>query len=243
MSIQHQAIDDPVEVITQFNSKSPDRLSPASRALGKYILFLDSDCVLPDQDYLSRAINLLDSHCDVQIIGGTYLDSGQSNYLDRAYHWLCTSWIKVSKVDAADTGEPWTCTNLLGGCLMTRRSALERINHKAIPVFWGGEDTLLLRLLADAGVPFHFTDKMNVKHFGKNTFSKWCSRAVRHGYYRGLFQLKTKNVNQVAFWSTIRLEFCPALFVHFVLMNLGALAARVTRMKLPFMMPTRPPTA
>ncbi|WP_189419858.1 glycosyltransferase [Cellvibrio zantedeschiae] len=121
-----------------------------SHAKGKYIVFLDSDCVV-DKQWLSRGINKLQKDSKL-VLGGQYLMRESPSWLEK--YWVLTN--SVEKIYQ---------TTLVGGCIFIENKTFESVagfNENLN----SGEDSDLTYRLIQADFTVNIDPSLSVIHMG-----------------------------------------------------------------------------
>jgi len=130
--------------ITQVRSANIARNMGIRRARGEYIFFIDDDCIIHNPQYIKRMTSFLESHADVDAVGGHYLldESYSQRAIDKTYARLAQQWLE----QAADP-ETGNTQYLIGGnCCY--RAKLFREGFVFDPsMSFGGTETSLNSLL------------------------------------------------------------------------------------------------
>lgn len=202
------------EITTYQWQHFPDRPQILAKAKFDAVLLLDGDCALPHRQFFNVLFKLAALRPEAAVFGGGYRDFPTNTYWDRAYNGLCNSWVEHG---LNQNGQP---ANLLGGCLFVMKSRLPANFTFPKADFWGGEDTVLLRKLAQSNVPMVYSPKISVLHQPGNNFTKTLRRGFLHGLNRNRLSLKTpqnrrpKSLPPVKQW--------PWWALHFSAMELGS---------------------
>lgn len=197
----------PTDIIVLETHLKMSRLEGVQKAQGSILLFLDEDCELPDENYLSRLVMTTEQLGASFVLGGLYQNAEKASYSARSYNSICNLW-------AANNG------NLLGGCLILPKEILaQRTWNDSIG--WGGEDTYLLRQLQKAGVSLVLDRQLDVIHNDQSSLRKWTRRAFRQGYHRQKYQLASPNMRFSSELLSQTLSHFPFYCLHFSCVLLG----------------------
>lgn len=149
---------------TSKNGANHARNEGIRRSKGRYLLFLDDDCVLPHQSYLNEATKALDDHQDWGGYGGPYrpLSKARSQY-DITYCYIQNKWLLESALPSGRT------RHLVGGNMILRRSLFETYGLFSEKLIFGGTETEFLKRLNREVLVF------NQKHFVYHDYrlSRW----------------------------------------------------------------------
>jgi glycosyltransferase involved in cell wall biosynthesis len=140
-----------VEILSILNVKVGDvRNYGASHASGKFLVFLDSDCVV-DSDWLNVAFDRLSQDNNL-VLGGQYLMRDNPS-------WLEKYWVLNNSKDQV------YLTTLVGGCIFICKTVFDEVKG-----FNGrlhsGEDSDLTERLRSLGYRVEIFPKLSVVHLG-----------------------------------------------------------------------------
>lgn len=140
-----------VKILSILNVKVGDvRNFGAHHATGKYLVFLDSDCVV-DSNWLNIALKRLEEHENITL-GGQYLMRDNPSWLEK-YWVLNNSRYHIYQ------------TTLVGGCIFIKKSVFDELggfNGK----LHSGEDSDLTNRLIKAGYDVEIFPQLSVIHLG-----------------------------------------------------------------------------
>lgn len=205
---QQFSLEVPLLYIRQENTgPGPARNSGAAKATGEWLLFVDSDCELPES-YIENAFGLIDKAEaeGFSLLGGPDADRGDFNTLQKAINYsmtssLTTGGIRGSK-KALDTYYPRTFNMLIS------KKAFDKAGGFA-PLRFGEDLDLSMRVLCDGQLSSFEPDleiihrrRSSMKAFFKQVFNSGMARIVLNKRHPGTLKL---------------LHLMPALLIVFLL--------------------------
>jgi len=180
-------------------------------AKGKYIFFLDQDCI-PTPEWIGSMLRRFEQEKHLMAIGGQMFPKASSGIVN--YYFNITNRLEEPIIDS-QTGEIVT---LITGNAAFRRKALKKIGGFDEETFdstsHGGEDVDLTYRLKSTGCDIRYEPKAIVLHEYPSNFSDIFFKYTNHGRGMRLFCLKHKikpsQVRQPNFslWN----KFCYFLF-------------------------------
>ncbi|MBK8186880.1 MAG: glycosyltransferase [Cellvibrio sp.] len=140
-----------VNILSILNVKVGDvRNHGASHASGKFLVFLDSDCVV-DPDWLNVAYDRLSQDNNL-VLGGRYLMRDNPSWLEK--YWVLNN-----------SRHQVYLTTLVGGCIFICKEIFDRLNGFNGKLH-SGEDSDLTERLRAAGYRVEIFPKLSVVHLG-----------------------------------------------------------------------------
>ena len=116
-------------------------------ARGDILLFIDDDCLFPDDDFLTRVIKVHDEYSDTVGIGGRYLAPDGLSSIEYTYHLNTDIWLKNSLTSDNKT------TNLVGGSASYKNSLFSsKMRFNEAIVFGGSETDFNARVIQNGGI-------------------------------------------------------------------------------------------
>ncbi|MCH8558219.1 MAG: glycosyltransferase [Balneolia bacterium] len=203
------SLEVPLFCIRQENAgPGPARNTGAAKASGEWLLFVDSDCELPET-YIENAFGVLDKAEaeGISLLGGPDVDRDDFSTLQKAINYamtspLTTGGIRGSK-KALDTYYPRTFNMLI------RKSSFEKAGGFA-PLRFGEDLDLSMLVLCDGQLSSFEPDleiihrrRSSIKAFFKQVFNSGMARIVLNKRHPGTLKL---------------LHLMPALLIFFLLM-------------------------
>jgi len=142
----------------------------AALARGKWIAFIDADCVT-NRDWIERAL-LVAEQVDRPLIGGAFLNGNPESTIGWGYY-LCSvgDWLPY--------GEPRTMEQVASGCMIVARWAFEA--YGPFPEERFCEDTLLCWRFSRAGYPPLFVPSIAVSHINIEGIGELLRKRFWHG--------------------------------------------------------------
>lgn len=176
---------------------------------GKYILFLDDDCLIEDAGFIPRLMNLADE--EGYIHGGSYALSGKPRYWSRIYQAVNHLWLRSGKSEKGQI-------HLLGGFIFAR-SEVKPFIHFPPELKWGGEEKEMLRHL-ERHSPYtgKWHSDFTLTHLDESDFSAFARRAYRQGVAAGKFDLSGPFTVR---FRDLQWDLVPGLALFFVLSRFG----------------------
>lgn len=143
-------------------------------ALGRWVYFLDEDCILPDSEFIARVERFF-KHPRPLAFGGGYLSGPNDGIFQNAYNQLTNSWLHLHMAGA---------------------SALPVAGNFGLPkVFYdttnfpfdsqssfGAEEISLKKNLEKLGIEFQFDESLSVRHTSRKDWRCFYQRAWLHGH-------------------------------------------------------------
>ncbi|MFN8791091.1 MAG: glycosyltransferase family 2 protein [Bdellovibrionales bacterium] len=139
------------------------------------VLFLDSDCVLPQADFLFHVVHRMRSQSFLTAAGGSYQLPEGSGAGERAYNSLQMRWLQRGIVNSN-----FETRHLLGGFLAMRKSLLKSYVFDENLIFGGTERELLRRLHQD-GHSIRLWPDLSLIHLGPITPRGLARKAFAQG--------------------------------------------------------------
>jgi glycosyltransferase involved in cell wall biosynthesis len=195
----------------------------AEKAQGKFLFFLDDDCLLPSDIFLFSYLESALSLSLGSVLGGGYRSSGQ-NHLTRGYNALVNAWIHTGSDKVAGELEIFETANLVGGNFMIPRDLY--FSSPLDPAFvYGGDETEFFRRIKRSGKKCFYSPGLSVIHQGNESLKKIFIRSFLHGWKKEEFQLSSESgvFQKYRIWLThfqkekfliiVSLLHFPALFL------------------------------
>ena len=161
------------------------------RARGEFVLFLDSDVVLPDPETISRQAGLLSRHPEMGQVGGeipVYLGWKHAARGSRLTFWGQKKQV-VSDPDNPAEPESRPCTYLATCNCMVRRKAAFDVGGFDPGLVFGGEDLDFGFRLEKAGLSNHVSHLTGVFHLHEPS-GRYSDETRRYHLTRVMFCLK-----------------------------------------------------
>ena len=140
-----------------------------ARARGKYVYFLDEDCVWPVSFPAHRLHAWMESG---HAFSGPYLNTPTCTFFGRAYNFMTHAWLKRHST----SGHP---VAVAGNVLVPKSDRMPK-PYCAQSAF-GGEELALMKTLTESGIELHYRDEMAVGHNARHSLSRFFARAWLHG--------------------------------------------------------------
>jgi glycosyltransferase involved in cell wall biosynthesis len=167
--------DLPLQVWTSGLGVNRARNCGVEHARGRWIYFLDADCVLPHADHLRTLLEELRRTAENVVCGGPYLLPDGSGRVSQAYHWVQDRWI----YEGAHLEYGWV--HLLGGNLAVARSLFSTLKFDEDIVFGGSETDWIARWLLRGGRG-KFLPHLGVAHVQSLSTLQLLHKAFLQGY-------------------------------------------------------------
>ena len=140
-----------------------------ARARGKYVYFLDEDCVWPVDFPLADMQAWIASG---NAFSGPYLNTPMCTFFGRAYNFMTHAWMRKH----AAAGRP---VPVAGNVFLPRSERL--LQPYGEGTAFGGEEAALVCRLSQAGIELRFLEEMAVGHNALHSPARFFARAWRHG--------------------------------------------------------------
>lgn len=225
-SIAAQSGSHNVKTIVTKGSGYADRQSGWSSAPFGVVVFLDSDCELPDSNYLNMIALFFEEAGTKNCLAGSYISRENLSYLKAAYNNLCASWVAMPYAarSASEFGN-----RLLGGVFALVKS--EQNQNLSFAPVWGGEESLIVSELKKFDIQVCFDSRFSVYHNPSVNFRKTLKRAWAHGVGRAADEdskMSAPNRSLIRYWiQATPLKYWPAQALHFSVLILARLSKRV----------------
>lgn len=174
-------------------------------ARGDFYFFMDEDCYLPSEKYLSELTNTLlkkQNYCG----GGFYMTPKHQNYVSHGYNYICNFWLQ------RHITEENRSTLLLGGCSFYPA----QIVKKAQAVFpedcpRSGEEYFFNQKIQTVAPYLQLEQEWNIFHSPTLNFFKFCKKAWTQGktLSQAIQHKHPKNTYQA-------IRHCPKSFIIYL---------------------------
>jgi GT2 family glycosyltransferase len=168
-------------------------------ARGDLILFLNPDTVISDNS-IGGLVAYMTNHTEVGAAGCRLLNedgSVQTSFWMRfpSLGWLFMKCLYLDKLTrqeqavAAAGGAPVQVAHLLGACIITRKSIVDRVGGFDESFFLYLEETDLCRRIHDLGHEIHYLPDLSIIHVGQqssNQAAEWANTEFYLNIYRFL---------------------------------------------------------
>lgn len=146
------------------------------RANAAIVLFLDDDAILENDSFLSKHLQLHNTHQEAVAIGGPYRLTSPHTIWDQAYHDVAHDWLNRHRQSKNQTSQ------LLGGNLSVKKEILlsKRWRFDEEISFGGAETGLCLRI-ANAHLLLLFFEELEIGHAPGLTRHAFCRKAFLQG--------------------------------------------------------------
>ncbi len=186
-------------------------------ARGKYIFFLDDDCILPHTLYLNQALQRLLTSDKHAFAGSYIIDDPTISFSSAFYNYVSHLWL-MSFFDAGQL------RIILGGCAFFSKHILidcaayfEETSNKA------AEEFAFCQNLIANGVPIEFVSELSVYHNPSCTVSTLLKKAWAHGRALGTYRNVKTQTRWITYLSFFRCNARQALgFLPMMILFLAA---------------------
>lgn len=169
------------------------RIVGEQAAAGKYIFFIDDDCLLPHNYLLRSWENHLKENPEVDICGGVY-SNHQSNWLGSTYNKIIHLWQSESRP---------TNVNLVGGHLIVKKEVFKTVHFNATIKYGGSETDFCIRA-QELNFKLALKSDFSIHHLCKINFSQFVTKAFLQGQAKVKHQSAVPIKKQVkAFLKTL----------------------------------------
>lgn len=174
-------------------------------AKGKYLYFLDDDCLLPHPLFISEMLENYINDSPGKIIGGQYRLNNETHFFSLGYQLLTDLWISrgivhIPKNQEGQNSHLWPANNLLGGNLLICQQVFKSTSGFTNEISEGGDEVEYLRRLSNLGYSLYFCINLSVYHIGKQSFLKFVRRAWLHGKAKAKYKLESNLNMEQNFW-------------------------------------------
>lgn len=197
-----------------------------AEAKGRYILFLDDDVILPEENFLDSLWNRFQKLPQGSVFGGGYLNPSPASVIQQAGNKLANMWIQSGlRQPLISQSNVFSCQFLVGGILFSEKSSFEKT-----PFFdsiaWGGEDTAFSYSAAKNGFHLFYSYENDVIHQGSSSFFKFIRRSWLSGKVQSLIPYRSASLKkrlsllgQIARPNSLNLW--PLVALHFLTLNIS----------------------
>ena len=187
------------------------RLSPgaarnegARRSKGKYLYFIDSDCIVPE-NWLERGIYLFQNHKRIHGWGGKYMNGtpgdlcGTANFILEFYQWNVQNNLKANAM------------NLVGGACAYHRSLFKTCQFNED--FEKGQDVCFSYKAVESGYELLFDPSMKVTHLNRLGWHSFFRTQFLCGKGSSFVRIQKCGTHRWTVYVSIVMIFYPFVFV------------------------------
>jgi GT2 family glycosyltransferase len=202
-------------------SKEQSRLDFIHQHPKSWILFLDHDCELTEASFQYVERKIQESNA-MTVFAGVYRNPENSTYLQRSHNLIANSWLRNSFLTGKKT--------ILGGAFLLFSGDFNKQPQGQFPLFWGGEDQFLARVLVNLGFVIELLPSFEVVHHTDKRLCHFLRRAWFHGKHDVEYLdqgIKFQNLKTYLNWSQ-KVEMsdfylAPAVGLHFLIQKVAKL--------------------
>ncbi|MFN4299347.1 MAG: glycosyltransferase [Thermaurantimonas sp.] len=209
----HNSIYPLTILYTEYIAVSPARNAAAAVARGDYLIFLDSDCIIPP-DYLTKVADYLTKNPDIDLFGGPDLAAAGFTPLQKAINFSMTSFLTTGGIRG---GKHTIGTYLPRGFNMgVKRSVFQAVDGYSD--FVCAEDIELSIRILKAGYRSAYIPQAGVYHKRRTTLTKFFTQVFRFGAARLL--LNQRHPGNLKLTHLFPLIFTTGLLFSLILLPL-----------------------
>lgn len=195
-------------------------------ALGEKVLFLDDDCVLPDENYLARLEKAYSLYSVFAGIGGGYKSDSKCSWRVSGYNKMASEWAKPLSFDPYKPNAIYQTNHLLGGNACYRKEIFNQGYYFDEELISGGDESEFNARLVNAGFKLGYSSDFDLFHLADKSWRALIMRAWNQGAARpylpvsakycptSIFQKIRKNI----FSNPSLILFC---ILHFPILHLS----------------------
>lgn len=202
-----------------FDSTRSSRLKYINQNPKTWILFIDSDCVVPQEviEYINNLSRTLD-HKN-RVFSGGYLNPSPSKYLQKVHNHIANIWVEQS------------VKRFLGGVFLIYSNSYFSESEINECFFWGGEDECLANILNRHNFIFKKDPKVQVYHYTSNQFVHFVRRAFLHGLKKTNYKKEQLISINKLFFSCKNYVMLPGVLFHYLILGAGLLVGTALQVR------------
>lgn len=182
-------------------------------ARGEFVLFIDDDCILPDEKYLTLAFTLAKSSAKIGWAGSYTDNSTGLTFASSFYNYVSNLWL-------SSFNSHGQVSVILGGCavfprkeLLTCHALFAENDEQA------GEEFLFTESLSKSGITTFYHKDLSVGHDPHCDFGTLMKKSWNHGRARSTYTAPAEQKRFTAFTDDFRsaplerIKFLPLLIL------------------------------
>jgi len=172
----------------------------SAKATGEYLVFFDSDCIIPTEYFETVNKNLIEN--DIDVWGGPDAAHSSFSTLQKAINHSMTSFFTTGKIRGGEKIDKFHPRSFNMGI---KRDVFEKLGGFPITRMWPGEDMVFSVELIKRGYKTMLFKDAKVFHKRRNTLKSFSIQVFRFG--------KTRYIISRVYPSTFKIFFLfPSLF-------------------------------
>lgn len=215
----------PPETVHWLNSKVNSRGRYINENLNKWLLFVDHDCVLSEENLKWAAAVMNSTNLQAWVYAGLYANPVPATPLQKVHNFIANTWLEGSYREGC------ALKLVLGGAFLIF-SAKEIPNQSQV-LFWGAEDKWLAYCLNKAKYNFTLASDLRILHQTSSSFKHFLRRAYLHGKNESLYLNGQKNEFSFSYWLR-KIDFADLhsvllILLHFSVQRAAQLFQKILR--------------